>query len=438
MCTDREAVAIKHGANSVTYRLLFNQVGAISGYVYDTYKVKQGSKILLILDNSIPSIILLLALSAIGCNIHILAPIKNSDQFRRTVDLSMYDFVFSGTVDRPDYYDSVPVYSITPAWEDALSHKQYRPFVKVRTNLSIFTSGSTGISKSATRSNTLLQYLNAICDLVKTLRLQQYNSVMLPVPIYHSYGLSSLFLALMLNKSLHIVNKFDAAEVAAEIESNRIQVAILIPQMLCRLLNYDVSSVRCVVSCSDILPITVFEAARSKFGDVIFNLYGTSETGLATIASPEMMNLKPDTIGRPIDGCQLELRTEEGNSILYVKSGFAMKSGYIRTGDIATRDEHGWYYLQGRADHLLVVNGLNIYPIELLQMIYKNDGILHADVKAFMDENGFRRIKLILFCKQTHIMDENQFKSWWFESYGTKFLPAAIEFKTDDSHIKLM
>ncbi len=438
MCTDTEAVAIKHRDKSVSYRTLFKHVASVSGYVYRTFKVNQGSNVLVIVDNSIPSIVLLFALSALGCNIQIIAPIKDYDQFMRTVNLTHYDFVFSSIEEKNDYYDIVPLYFITPLWEEAIGYEAYKPFVKVRTSLSIFTSGSVGIAKKAKRSNTLWQYLNAISDLLKTLRLQHYKSVMLPVPIYHSYGLSTLFLNLMMNKTLFIVNKFDANEVANEIEANRVEVAILIPQMLYRLLNYDLNSVRCIVSCSDILPTIVFQAAKSKFGDIVFNLYGTSETGLATIATPEMMAVKPDTIGRPINGCKLKLLMENGNSILYVKSGFAIKSGYIRTGDLATADEQGWYYLQGRADHLLVVNGLNVYPYELLQMVYKNEDIQHAEVKTFTNEQGFKKIRLVLYCKQMHAMDENQFKNWWLERYGTKFLPTMIEFKTDGSHIKLM
>jgi fatty-acyl-CoA synthase len=438
MCADKDAVAIRHRDKSVTYRLLFRQVTSVSGYLYKTYRIKQGSDVLVIIDNSIPSVVLLLALSAIGCNIQVMAPIKDYDQFRRTVDPAKYDFVFSSIEEKFDYYNVVPLYFITPFWEEALSHEAYKPFVKVRTSLSIFTSGSTGVAKRAKRSNTLWQYLNAVSDLLITLRLQHYNSVILPVPIYHSYGLSALFLSLMLNKTLCIVNKFDAGEVAKEIATGRIEVAILIPQMLYRLLSYDLNSVRCIVSCSDVLPTTVFQAAKAKFGDIVFNLYGTSETGLATVATPEMLTLRPDTIGRPIHGCKLTLIMENGNPILYVKSGFAIKNGYVRTGDIATTDENGWYYLRGRADHLLVVNGLNVYPYELLQMVYKNEHVQHAEVKDFADEHGFRKIKLVLYCGQTHAMDENQFKNWWFKLYGTKFLPSTIEFKTNDSHIKLL
>ncbi|SHG44499.1 Acyl-CoA synthetase (AMP-forming)/AMP-acid ligase II [Chryseolinea serpens] len=438
MSANMDSIAIRQGNSQVTYRELFNQTASVSGYLYETFDVKQGSAVLLIVDNALPSVVLLLALSALGCNIHIMAPMKDEHQFRATVDLSSYDFVFSGLAERYRYYETMPVRSITTTWSEAIGHRAYKPFVRMRTTISIFTSGSTGIAKRTKRSNTLWQYLNAISDVVKTVGLQRYTTVMLPVPIYHSYGLSSLFLGLMLNKTLVFVNKFDAAEVSKEIERYKVEVAILIPQMIYRLLNYNLSTVRCIVSCSDVLPVTVFQAAKNRFGDIIFNFYGTSETGLATVATPDMLAVKPETVGRPIKGCKLELRNEDGNPVLYVKSSFAMHSGYLRTGDIAAVDERGWYALHGRADHLIVINGVNVYPNELLQMAYRNDGVQHAEVRAFTNEQGFKKIKLILSAKDTLALDEMQFKDWWVQQYGTKFLPAVIEFKADDHHVKLM
>jgi fatty-acyl-CoA synthase len=438
MCDDKDRIALKHGTKSITYGKLFNLVTSVGGYLHKTYKVRQGSNALVIVDNSIPSVVLLLALSALGCNVHILRPIKDYAQFRRTVNLENYDFVFSGIEEKCDYYDSSRIQFITPKWNEAVAHKGYKPFVKKRTRLSIFTSGSTGLAKSAGRSNTLWQYFKAISDVVKTLRLQNYGPVLLPVPIYHSYGLSSLFMGLMLNKSILLVNKFDPVEVANEIRANHAEVAVLIPQMLHRLLHEDLSSLRCIISCSDVLPITVFQNARNKFGDIIFNLYGTSEAGLATIATPEMLAIRPDTVGRPIKGCKLHLVEENGNKILHVKSGFGINKDYARTGDIASIDEYGWYYVHGRADDLIVINGINVYPCELLRMAYEHEGVQYAGVKTFINENGFRRIRMILVAKPNAMIDEQRFKEWWASQYGVKLLPSVIELKTDDSDIKLM
>jgi acyl-CoA synthetase (AMP-forming)/AMP-acid ligase II len=129
---------------------------------------------------------------------------------------------------------------------------------------------------------------------------------------------------------------------------------------------------------------------------------------------------------------------ENGNKILHVKSDFAINRGYVRTGDIASVDEHGWYYVRGRADDLIVINGINVYPCELLQMAYAHEGVLYVGVKAFINENGFRRIRMILLAKPGSMVDEQRFKEWWVSKYGTKLLPSVVELKADDSDIKLM
>lgn len=438
MCLNQEVVAIKHRDKIISYRNLFDQTASVSGYLYQTYRIKQGSNILIIIDNSIPSIVLMMAVSALGCNIQVMGSIKDYDHFKRTIGTRKYDFIFCCIEEKLEYYNNTSIHFITPVWEEAISHQPYKPFVKVRTNLSIFTGGTTGLAKTANRSNTLWQYLRAIVDIVKSVRLQCYDSVILPVPIYHSYGLSALFLSLILNKKLVLINKFDPAEVAYEIQANKIEVAILIPQMLFKLLDYNLDSLRCIMSCSDVLPTSLLEASRRKFGNIIFNLYGTSESGLATIALPEMLAIKPDTIGRPIDGCELKLVNVDGKSILHVKSAFAMQKGYINTGDLVTRNQHGWFFFHGRADDLVIINGVNAYPKEIIEMAYKNEMIYHAVAKSYINEDGFKKLKLILQLRDSQTLNEDQFKDWWLLQYGTKFLPSAIEFREGDQHIKLM
>src|SRR5690606_28460014 len=199
---------------------------------------------------------------------------------------------------------------LTPVWEVAIKHKPYRPFIWRMTTISIFTSGTTGVSKKAQRRNTLWPFLKVIADIGETLKFSVYTNVFLPVPISHSYGLSTLFLALMMNRTVTLSNKFDQKEVAATMRRDKIQVAVLIPQMINRLLGDELPKLGCIVSCADVLPVQVLTSAREKFGDIIFNLYGTSETGLATIATPQMLAVKPTTIGRPIKGCDLRLVEE--------------------------------------------------------------------------------------------------------------------------------
>jgi fatty-acyl-CoA synthase len=437
MAADRNAIALSDGERRLTYGELCAQPDSVCGYLFAKYQIRQGCHVLVIVDNSVTSVVLLMALSALGCNIHVMGPLKDYEQFKRTVDRTKYDFVFAGTTVPCDYFDAAGIFFVTPWWDHAIKHKPHRPFVRVRTTVGLFTSGSTQTARPSRRSNTLWQYLESMTDLIQTMRLQSYQSVLLPVPINHSYGLSTLFLSLMLNKSISLVSHFQVHEVADRIRSEQIQVLVVIPQMLYRLLSYELPSVRCIVSCADLLPATVLQAAQKKFGNIIFNLYGTTETGLVTVATPDMLARHQETIGRPIKGCEIRIITEDDNPILYVKSGIAMSRGYVRTGDIVEMNDNGWYFLRGRSDHMMVINGMNVYPHELMQMAYQHEEVLHVAVNAYEDAYGFRKLRLILQTSREALTEE-EFRHWWFSRFGTKFLPSSVEITTGDQYIKLM
>jgi hypothetical protein len=89
-------------------------------------------------------------------------------------------------------------------------------------------------------------------------------------------------------------------------------------------------------------------------------------------------------------------------------------------------------------DHLLVVNDMNVYPQDLLHVVYKNDRIQHADGKSFVNDNNLRKIRLVLYRREGSTVDANHFKQWWLVTYGTKFLPTAVDIKNHTEDSKLM
>ena len=137
MCDEKDTIALKHRGIEINYRELLKSVASVSGYLREKYKVKQGTTVLVIVDNSIPSIILLFALSALGCNIYVCPPIPDHAHFRRTVNFSKYDFIFSAIEEGYDYYNSEILHHITPAWNLAVNHDAYEPFIRHHTRISI-------------------------------------------------------------------------------------------------------------------------------------------------------------------------------------------------------------------------------------------------------------------------------------------------------------
>lgn len=437
MSPPTDEVAIQCDDDRITYRQLLTQSDSVAGYILNKWNVKQGTTVLLICENNMESIVVLLALSALGCNVKLIGSNNAALKLPQNISKQKIDLCIASTHDEHFYAPNLNVQWIVPKWKEAQAHRAQKKFVYARTRISVFTSGSTGVPKKAERSNTLLQYLKAIADLYSTLGLRDYHTVYQPVPIYHSYGLSALFLSLMFRKKIILSGKFEAAKAAREISLNAAEVAIVVPQMIHRLAEESVTGLRCIISSGDALPVHVFTNARAKFGDIIFNLYGTSETGLCTIAEPARLLNSPGTIGRPIAGCEVRLVQENGNTILQAKSGFGIRHGFISTGDVATRDQHGNYFIHGRLDDLIVINGVNVYPREIQDMAYTHPEIQHVTVKTILNEEGFKRIKLIMVTKSV-TLNEQTFKDWWRNRFGTQFLPSVVELRDDDRHIKLM
>src|SRR5690606_28788470 len=160
---DKHVTALRHRDQALTYDEFLKASSSVSGYLHKQYASKQGSTVLVIVDNSIPSVVLLFALSALGCNIHIFPPVRDYNQFRQRLSNSpRYDFIFAGTEVPQEYYHNAGVRFLTPVWEVAIKHKPYRPFIWRMTTISIFTSGTTGVSKKAQRRNTLWPFLKVI------------------------------------------------------------------------------------------------------------------------------------------------------------------------------------------------------------------------------------------------------------------------------------
>jgi acyl-CoA synthetase (AMP-forming)/AMP-acid ligase II len=140
------------------------------------------------------------------------------------------------------------------------------------------------------------------------------------------------------------------------------------------------------------------------FGDVLYDLYGSTEIGWTAIASPEAMRAKPKTIGKPVRGIEVAVFDKDGNwckagdtGELYVKSdilfeGYTsgeskdVREGYMSIGDLGHFDDDGYLYIDGRADDMVVIGGENVYPIEVEELIESLDGVDEAAVLGIEDE----------------------------------------------------
>ena len=146
------------------------------------------------------------------------------------------------------------------------------------------------------------------------------------------------------------------------------------------------------------LPTELARAIEDRFGPILYNMYGATETGLVTLAGPGEHTARPGTIGRALSGNELRLIDADGRAAefgeLFVRNPLLMvgyhgdarataditREGFISVGDIARRDKDGFYYIVDRKSDMVISGGVNIYPWEIEQRLYAHPAVREVAV----------------------------------------------------------
>lgn len=295
----------------------------------------------------------------------------------------------------------------------AESDRPPRPFTRERgvANVVIHTSGTTGRPKGAPR-NAAANGLSALADLLGTVSYRRDDVILCPSPLFHSFGLATFAFAAGLGATMVLPDKFDAEETLRLINEHRVTAASMVPVMIRRVValpddvkaRYDVSTLRILLASGAVLSEDLRKAAVALFGDVLYDLYGSTEVGWVAIATPEDMRTRPMTVGKPLEGVDVAVFSPEGRRLtrgetgaLYIRSkvvfeGYTTgdskdeREGYMAIGDLARIDDSGYLYVESRTDDMVVVGGENVYPIEVEQVIESVPGVEEVTVLGVPDE----------------------------------------------------
>ena len=245
-------------------------------------------------------------------------------------------------------------------------------------SVTLLTSGSTGNPRTIRRRTGLSRSL-AVCaatDFLTRLAPKVNERVWLPPPLFHGHGLSALMLTWGFGGTLILA---DGDDLWASLEAADPHWAVLVPTMLHRLLEQASDAppnLRRVVCGSAPLSPRLAQQAQAVFGRVLFNLYGTTETGPIALATPADLAAGVN-VGRVLDGVQVDLSAGTVN----VRSPFlAVNAESWNTGDQAEFDAAGRLHLRGRADDRFICGGENVDPEELEHRIEQLAGVRECAV----------------------------------------------------------
>ncbi|MBB6048337.1 AMP-binding protein [Armatimonas rosea] len=293
----------------------------------------------------------------------------------------------------------------------ALPPPRATPPRRGRASLTILTSGTTGAAKPVRRRPTLTQALRMARALLTQLTLRPGEPTLLTLPLLHGHGLATLALSLVLGSPLYLFPRATARDFLQCIEAHAIQVVVLVPTILYRLLQepgaWELSSLRVLVCGSAPLEGRLATAALERFGPTLFNLYGSSEAGVISLATPADLQLAPESVGRVLPGVRVELLNERDVPVAVGEWGRVCVGGEqvvggkrFETGDRGRFDTEGRLYLQGRLDDLLICGGENVFPQTIEAAVCQNlPSVLECAAVGVPDPEFGQAIQLFVVLK---------------------------------------
>jgi acyl-CoA synthetase (AMP-forming)/AMP-acid ligase II len=442
--------AVTDDRERLTYLQLWRQSDALAAALHAEFGIRPRQKVAVACRNHAACVKAIFALSRLGAHLYFVNPEMRTGQLlaleeRLHFDFYVYDDPLALAFAEPPLRDkSLPAYHPSgPSVEQLASRPvKARPRLKkVRGgNIVVLSGGTTGQPKTASRKPSIFDYLLPFSALLTRLDLDECLSFYLAPPIYHSFGLSALALAVMLGAEMHLTTRFDAARACELIARHRIDAVAVVPLMLRRMLHHDaaaLTSLRRVVSGSDTLTPALAGETLDRLGPVLFNLYGTAEGGMVSLADPAELRRKPGTVGQAIRGVGVRLLDENDREVspgavgrVCVRSAWAAgEKGWVDTGDLAYRDDEGYLFLCGRADDMIVSGGENVYPVELENVLARHPDVAAAAAVGIPDAEFGQRLKAVVVAREGSALDTAGLLAWLRDRVARHQMPAAVEFR---------
>jgi long-chain acyl-CoA synthetase len=325
----------------------------------------------------------------------------------------------------------------------------------------LYTSGTTGQPKGAE-----LSHSNLVLNALETNRMLGTSPTgerhLVTLPLFHSFGSSVQMNAGFANGStLVLVPRFDAHAAVELLQTQDITFFAGVPTMYWGLLgalegDVDVdriaANMRIAVAGGASLPVEILREFKARFHVDILEGYGLSETSPVATFNQRDRPAKAGSIGYPIWGVEVKLVDADGNEVgsgpddvgeiairgHNVMKGYynrpdataeVMDDGWFRSGDLARRDEDGFYYIVDRAKDMIIRGGYNVYPREIEEVLLTHPGVSLAAVVGVPDEQHGEEVKAYVIKAPGASLSETELVSWCRDQMAAYKYPRVVEFR---------
>ena len=321
--------------------------------------------------------------------------------------------------------------------------------------LVLLTSGTTGTPKGASRQ---VSSPFAAAQFLDRVPLGMNERTFFGAPLFHGTGLSQFLITLALGSTTITRRKFDPRKTLEAIQEYKCETLVLVPTMLQRLLQlgddeikkFDTSSLKIIFLAGSAVAPEVGNHAMELFGDVVYNLYGSTEVAVATVATPEDWKKAPGTVGKVPVGCKVHIYDDNDKRItkpnetgrIFVGSGLKFTGytgggskdeidGLLSAGDVGHFDENGLLFIDGRDDDMIVSGGENVFPAEVENLLLEHKDIADAAVIGVKDEDFGARLKAFVVLNDGASLSEDDVKAHVKSELARHKVPRDVEF-TDE------
>lgn len=297
------------------------------------------------------------------------------------------------------------------AWADVMAGGDAPPDVAIDPARDLaailYTSGTTGRPKGA-----MLTHRNLAENTRSVKEALQFSPgserLIVVLPMFHAFAATAGMLApLLYGCSIVPLPRFDPAQVADAIEKTLATIFLGVPSMYVALLRLPeqftpkFASLKFCISGGAALPVAVMEQFEKRFGKLIYEGDGPTECSPVTCVNPIGGKRKAGTVGKPVPGVGMKIMDENGAELprgrigeLCVRGANVMK-GYwrlpaetkesffgewFRTGDLGTEDDEGYFSILDRRKDMIIVNGINIYPRMIEEVLIRAPGVKECAV----------------------------------------------------------
>lgn len=330
-----------------------------------------------------------------------------------------------------------------------------------------YASGTTGVPRGIRLSHRALLANRAQTAALRPAPVTPVDRVLLSLPLFHIVGLAAGFLQVCwVGATVVLAEQLAPAELAETLVAQRVSALAGAPTMFRALLDLPAADlraatagVRLCTSAGAPLPREWLTAFQTATGLAIVEGYGLTEAGPVVTTNPLGAPPKPGSVGRALPGIELRLVDGDGRSVepdddpddiddpdagdtgLVAVRGPNLFSGYwpdgaggpdadgwFRTADVGFLDADGDLHLVDRSSDVVIVNGFNVYPREVEQVLLSIEGVTEAAVVGQRDERAGEVVKAVLVTDPAAGVDEAGVRAFCVERLARFKVPAVITF----------